>query len=108
MAGTERDEVASMLSTVDLESALKLHETPIALFGDHSILEGYSSPLQCAKDLISRAFGCSFKMNYALESGTKEGFIPLADATPYGDLLGTKYARAINELQCERQSNSAR
>lgn len=31
--------------------------------------------------------------------GSKEGFSPLADANPYGDLLGAKYARAINALQ---------
>jgi len=39
------------------------------------------------------------RLNFALGVGTGEGFIPLADATPFGDLLGAKYARAVNRLR---------
>ena len=42
---------------------------------------------------------CSAKLNLALTAGAKEGFIPFADANPYGDLLGAKYVRAINHLE---------
>jgi hypothetical protein len=38
-------------------------------------------------------------LNFALDAGAKQGFFPLADAAPYGNLLGTKYARAMGTLQ---------
>jgi hypothetical protein len=41
----------------------------------------------------------SAKLNFALRISAKEGFFSLADAKPYGDLLGAKYARAINKLE---------
>jgi hypothetical protein len=58
-----------------------------------------SMPLGRAKDLIFQAVVCSAKLNFALSIGSAEGFFPLADASPYGDLLGAKYARAINALE---------
>ena len=42
---------------------------------------------------------CSAKLNFGLNEGSKKGFAPLADAGPYGDLLGAKYARAVNKLE---------
>lgn len=48
---------------------------------------------------MSEAVICSAKLNFALDVSAKEGFFPLADANPYGDLLGAKYARAINALE---------
>lgn len=37
-------------------------------------------------------------MNFGLDKASKEGFVPLADASPYGSLLGTKYARALKRI----------
>jgi hypothetical protein len=42
---------------------------------------------------------CSAKLNFSLNVGTSQGFFPLADARPYGDLLGAKYARAMKTLE---------
>jgi hypothetical protein len=47
--GTQ-DEVAQKLITVDLDSALKLHGSPMALFEDLSVpTKGFSSPWNAAK-----------------------------------------------------------
>ena len=102
-AAWDQDSVAQKLATVDLVSALKTYESPVALFEDNTLLPlSYSNPggpVGCAKLLIYQAFMCSAKLNFALYRSTKEGFFPLADAKPYGDLLGAKYARAINKLE---------
>ncbi|OGT09906.1 MAG: hypothetical protein A2X77_04580 [Gammaproteobacteria bacterium GWE2_42_36] len=42
---------------------------------------------------------CSAKLNFALTEGAKNDFHPLADAAPYANLLGARYARAINKLE---------
>jgi hypothetical protein len=57
------DEVVRKLTTVDLESALTLYESPIALLQDLRIPPGNSSNLQCARNLIFQASGCSTRMN---------------------------------------------
>lgn len=50
---------------------------------------------------MQTAVVCSTKINFGLNSAAK-GFIPLADAGPYGDLLGAKYARAVSKLESAR------
>jgi hypothetical protein len=45
------------------------------------------------------AAGCSAKVNFALNTAAHRGFVPLADANPYGDLLGAKYTRAVAKLE---------
>ena len=42
---------------------------------------------------------CSAKVNFALNTATHRDFVPLADANPYGNLLGAKYARAVEKLE---------
>jgi len=102
-AAGDQGSVARKLATVELVSALEAYESPIALFEDTSLLplsfSNPGGPVGCAKLLIFQAFMCSAKLNFALHRSTKEGFFPLADANPYGDLLGAKYARAINKLE---------
>src|ERR1700736_1791927 len=61
-------------------------------------------PIGCAKNLISAAVTCSAKLNFALRLGSKEGFVPLADARPYGDLLGSKYARATHAFEAANRA----
>jgi hypothetical protein len=56
------------------------------------------APISCAKTLVANAAIFAAKLNFALSLGTTNGFIPLADARPFGDLLGAKYARAIGKL----------
>jgi hypothetical protein len=95
----DQNSVAQRLVAVDLSADLKTHGSPMALFEDSGIRHfDLSTPVGCAKTLISDAVTCSAKLNFALNAGTKQAFFPLADARPYGDLLGAKYARAINNL----------
>jgi len=95
----DQGDVARKVIGVDLLTDLKAHESPMALFEDSSVRQfSLSTPVGCAKHLVSEAVICSAKLNFALNLGAKEGFFPLADANPYGDLLGAKYARAINAL----------
>jgi len=97
--GTHED-VAQRLVSVDLPSALSAHETAMALLADPKIHSfRLSTPTDCAKNLVFEAAVCSAKMNFALSISSKHGFIPLADAVPYGSLLGAKYARAIQKLE---------
>ncbi|WP_321475119.1 hypothetical protein [uncultured Paludibaculum sp.] len=95
-----QDDVAQRLMAVDLAADLKTHESAMTLFEDAGVRHfDLSNAAGCAKHLISDAVTCSAKLNFALRIGAKEGFFPLADAKPYGDLLGTKYARAIDKLE---------
>ena len=72
----------------------------MALFEDAEIAQyKLSTPVGCAKQLVSEAVICSAKLNYALDVCAKQGFYPLADSNPYGDLLGAKYARAISSME---------
>jgi hypothetical protein len=97
--GTHED-VAQRLVSVDLPSALSTHETAMAVLADPKIhLFRLLTPTGCAKNLVFEAAVCSAKMNFALSISSKHGFIPLADAAPYGSLLGAKYARAIQKLE---------
>ena len=83
-----QDEVAQKLITVDLDSALKLYGSAMALFEDLSIQTmDFSKPLERCKNLIFKAIGCSAKLNLRLNLSKSISIIPLADATPYGDLL---------------------
>jgi hypothetical protein len=85
------------LKELDLNSALANYGNPEALFEDKTVrIFNPSTPLQVAKWLIFWAAVCSAKLNYALNVGTARGFIPLADAKPFGALLNRKYARAVD------------
>jgi hypothetical protein len=96
----DQDGLAQKLIEVDLPTELKAYETATALFEDQSVYPFQSaSSLSCAKGLIFHAGMCSAMLNFALNEGSKKGFVPLADARPYGDLLGAKYVRAVNKLK---------
>ena len=72
----------------------------MALFEDPEIRPmDLSNTAGCAKNFIFEAMVCSAKLNFSLNVGTTQGFFPLADARPYGDLLGAKYARAMKTLE---------
>jgi hypothetical protein len=96
----DQDSVAQKLMAVNLSSDVQTHESAMAFFEKSAVRPfDLSTPEGCAKQLITEAVTCSAKLNFALNLGTKQGFFPLADANPYGDLLGAKYARAIDKLQ---------
>ncbi len=100
--GDEND-VARMLIAVDVSLDLASHGTAMSLFEDHTIRPiDLSTTAGCAKHLIWKAVICSAKLNFALTAGSQEGFQPLADENPYGDLLGAKYARAMTSLRPEK------
>jgi len=102
--GTHED-VANKLISVDLPTVLTDYGTPIDLFSDPNVRPlDLSTPRGCAKDLVFEALTCSAKMNFALNLSSTQGFIPLADARPYVDLLGAKYARAIETLDPGRNN----
>jgi hypothetical protein len=97
--GDEKD-VAKKMFAVDLSRDLRTHESPMALFEDSSIrCFDLSTPTGSAKQLVTEAISCSAKLNFALDAGVKKGFFPLADATPYKDLLAAKYGRAMGAIK---------
>ncbi len=96
----DQDSMAQRMIALDLSANLKTHESPIALFEDPAIrFMDLSNTAGCTKHLIFDAMVCSAKLNFALKISADSGFFPLADANPYGDLLGAKYARAIDALK---------
>jgi hypothetical protein len=93
------ENVYQFVSGVDVKCDLD-GRTPSDLFSDKAIHAfDLSTPIGRAKNLISTAAGCSAKVNFALNTATHRGFVPLADANPYGALLGAKYARAVAKLE---------
>jgi hypothetical protein len=91
--------VANLITTVDIDETLSAYKSPIALFEDKTVHPfKLETPAGRTKNLITGALVCSAKMNYALEIASTKGFIPLADAIPFGTLLGTKYSRAGRNL----------
>jgi hypothetical protein len=98
-AGNEQ-QVAQKMLEVNLSSIAETHGSAENLFFDEKINPfDLSTSLGCLKQLISMAAICSAKLNFALIEGVKNGFYPLADASPYMDLLGARYARAIDKLE---------
>jgi hypothetical protein len=43
-----------------------------------------------------QAIGCFAKVNFVLSISTEYGFSPLADASPFNELVSTKYRRALS------------
>jgi len=48
------------------------------------------------------AHTCSANINLALDISSKNGIVPLADATPFAKLLGAKYQRAMKEVDAPK------
>src|SRR5262249_46988436 len=97
--GKNNLDVASALASLDLPAALRSYESPMALLDDQKVRPfEVDSPISCAKTLVANAAIYSAKLNFALSLSAAKGFIPLADAKPFGDLLGAKYARAVGKL----------
>ena len=79
-------------------AAVDLHNSPSALevFNNRDMHPfDYTTRDGLLKVLATDAAFCSVKMNFALSVGAQEGFAPLADASPYTNLLSSKYSRAV-------------
>lgn len=92
------DDVANKLGNVDIAVVFENYKSAKELFYDDKVKPfDLSTPLGSAKQLISTAALCAANLNFALAEGAKNDFIPLADAAPYGELLGAKYRRAVSK-----------
>jgi hypothetical protein len=90
--GETQETISRKMVAIDLEK----YPSPLDLFSDPKILPfEYSTAEGCAKGLVTEAMTCSAKMNFALKVGARQGFSPLADASPYANLLAAKYNRAV-------------
>jgi hypothetical protein len=95
-AGDHTAVVAKLLS-VDLERDLPAGITPMDWLMDRTAEKpfDFSSALGTARTLVMKSAFCSTKLNVALSLAKTKGMTPFADATPYGELLGVKYKRAM-------------
>jgi hypothetical protein len=94
------ENIYQFMCGVELATDLNSHASPSDLFFDRSINPfDLSTATGRAKNLLHTAAGCSAKLNFVLNSVSKGGFIPLADAAPFGDLMGAQYARAVGQLR---------
>jgi hypothetical protein len=102
--GRTHDTIFQMMSAVDLLNS----RSPLEVFNDANVPHMETTTTEgCLKTLASEAAFCSTKMNYALRAGSENGFVPLADASPYAKLLSAKYNRAIGSPSYgERQIHS--
>lgn len=88
-----QETITRKVVAIDLEK----YPSPFELFSDPKISHfDYSTSEGTIKGLVSEAVTCSAKMNFALHVGARQGFSPLADASPYSSLLAAKYSRALS------------
>jgi len=93
--GETHETIARKFAALDLDSI----KDPMALLKDNSIRPfDLTSDNGMLKNFLHHAVECSAVMNFALYIGSNEGITPLADALPFGNLLGAKYRRAIGAL----------
>lgn len=93
--GETQESIARKLTSLDLGK----YASPLDVYLDPKLTPfEYSTEAHCLKDLVAGAIHCSAKMNFALSISTKHGFSPLADASPFNDLLSTKYRRALRAV----------
>jgi hypothetical protein len=92
--------IAEKLVRVDLNK----HDSALDVFCDPKLKPfEFSTEEDCLKSLVSEAMTCSAKMNFALDVSVREGFSPLADMSPFNELLKSKYSRAIRASSDKRE-----
>lgn len=95
-----QDDLVKTLLGLSLAEGLSQHENAMALLIDGSVQPFKTrTAIEKARVLIHSAARCSVNINVALQASSKSGMTPLADASPFGELLGTKYKRAISAVQ---------
>jgi hypothetical protein len=96
--GTQKS-IAEKLVGVDLNK----HDSALDVFCDPKLKPfEFATEEDCLKSLVSEAMTCSAKMNFALDISARGGFSPLADMSPFTELLKAKYGRAIRATSDER------
>lgn len=97
------DDVATLISSVDIKGVLSDYASATTMFADPKIyMLDLSTPAGRVKNLLMHAHTCSANINFALDVSGKHGIIPLADASPYAQLLGAKYKRAMQEVGAQK------
>jgi hypothetical protein len=95
-----QDDVGRELASVNVDVDMKQYANPMDLFSDESVQHfRFKTEAERAKSLVTHALTCSAMVNFALNVSQHQGIAPLADAVPYQDLLGAKYARAVRALE---------
>jgi hypothetical protein len=98
--GETQKTIAEKLISVDLN---KHGDSALDVFCDPKLIPfSFSTEEDCVKSLVSEAMTCSAKMNFALDVGVRNGFSPLADMSPFNELLKAKYSRAIKATSDKR------
>src|SRR5579863_435584 len=99
--GETQKTIAENLISVDLE---KHGDSALEIFCDPKLIPfSFSTEEDRVKSLVSEAMTCSAKMNFALDVSTRDGIAPLADMSPFNELLKTKYGRAIKAASDKRE-----
>jgi hypothetical protein len=91
-----QEDLVKTLRELNLAEGLSQHENAMALLVDGKVqpFRIRTAPEQ-ARVLIHAAARCSLNINVALRASNTNGMTPFADAAPFGELLGSKYHRAI-------------
>ena len=95
--GNEQN-VAEKLIGVDLSKDLKSHGTASDLFWDDESSLSIFRLLWVAQAARNNGGHLFREVELRLKGQRGKGVLPLADAGPYGDLLGAKYVRAVNRI----------
>jgi hypothetical protein len=100
-SGETQKTIAEKLISVDLN---KNGDSALDVFCDPKLIPfSFSTEEDCVKSLVSEAMTCSAKMNFALDMSRRDGFSPLADMSPFNELLKAKYSRAIKATSDKRE-----
>jgi hypothetical protein len=95
-----QEDVTRELGRVNVDTDLSRYATPMDLVSDDKVQHfRFKTDTERAKGLVTHALTCSAMINFALNVSQREGITPMADAAPYQDLLGAKYARAARLLE---------
>jgi len=93
--GETQESIARKVTNVNLDN----YPDPLGVYLDPDLKPfDYSTDDNTLKGLVMEAIGCSAKMNFALSVSNEYGFSPLADASPFNDLLSNKYRRAMTAI----------
>jgi hypothetical protein len=97
-SGMQEDLVQTLVN-LNLAEGLGQHENAMALLIDGAVQAFRTrTAVEKARVLLQAAAKCSLNINVGLQASSESGMTPFADAPPFGDLLGTKYQRAISAV----------
>jgi hypothetical protein len=92
-----QEDLVKALFDLSLAEGLSQHENAMALLIDGTV-EPFRTrtTVEKARVLVHSAARCSVNINVALQASSRNGMTPFADASPFGELLGAKYQRAVS------------